>query len=1080
MENTDPSKKPKDVGGVISFLKLHDCYELEYATGEAAKLYILNNHVFRFYMSPSRTFLEYPVPINPEDTAKINSKTVADYGSKAFQNSTASFDMSSYVVDTGKVQICFDMKTSKVTIKDKRNNKDVLIESEPLSYNDNKSTQTLLQREDEYFFGGGMQNGRFTHKSKVINIVNSNIWVDGGVTSPCPFYWSTYGYGVLRNTWQPGIYDFGSKSPEYVKTIHKEEDFDVFYFINSQPEDLLRDYYELTGQPIFMPEYAFYEAHLNAFNRDYWVKVAPNTTNAILFEDGYYYKCYQPKEIGDREGVLESLNGENNNYQFSARAMVDRYKMHDMPLGWFVPNDGYGSGYGQTDSLLGDIENLKQFAEYARMQGVEVALWTESNLHPADPEHPKKGERDLGKEVGMAGVVALKCDVAWVGSGYSFGLNAVEDATKIFINSTKKKSRPMIIMVDGWAGTQRYSGIWSGDQKGGEWEYIRFHIPTYIGSGLSGLPVIGSDMDGIYTGGNREVNIRDYQWKAFTPLQLNMDGWGNKPKTPFTYDEIARDINRAYLKLKSSLMPYNYTIGHDSIDGLPMIRAMFLEFPSEPSAFTIDSQYQYMWGPYILVAPIYNEEKVGTNSVRDLIYLPDKNQIWIDFFTGRKYFGGKILNNILCPLWKIPVFIKSGAILPMVNSNNNPNEIKRDYRIFTLYPDGDSKFEVYEDDGMTSDYLQNHYAKTYVTVIDSKSNNLYVNIGKTQGSYKGMIKERATLIQIMTTSKCQQIKVVVNGISIEVPEAKTEKEFDETDSSHFFKDDFVVNPYFKNLDGKELYQKCKLIKIKKIDVTENEIQLKIKDYTNETNIFDYSAVNEEFEVPSFTDLSESTATTITLYWEPIKDAEFFEIERDGVIFTNLIGNTFTFRDFGFDSKHSFKIRSASTDNQVSKWSDSIEVVTKRDPFINTIKGVKVECNIPCQPNQSVCKLTDGDLSSMWHTNWGDLGRVDPEKNHYLVLTFDLGDVYEINKVEYVPRDDAGNGTFLELQYKLSVDNKKWSEPSNIIFFPQDETVKTIQLNGTKFRYMALKIFNTVGGFGSGRQVLFYKQVTDTY
>ena len=65
------------------------------------------------------------------------------------------------------------------------------------------------------------------------------------------------------------------------------------------------------------------------------------------------------------------MNGERNNYQFSARAAIDRYLNNDMPLGWFLPNDGYGAGYGQTKTLDGNIENLRQFGDYARSKGVE-------------------------------------------------------------------------------------------------------------------------------------------------------------------------------------------------------------------------------------------------------------------------------------------------------------------------------------------------------------------------------------------------------------------------------------------------------------------------------------------------------------------------------------------------------------------------------------------------------------------------------------------------------------------------------------------------------------------------------------
>ena len=71
----------------------------------------------------------------------------------------------------------------------------------------------------------------------------------------------------------------------------------------------------------------------------------------------------------------------------------------------------------------------------------------------------------------------------------------------------------MIVSLDGWAGTQRHAGIWTGDQTGGQWEYIRFHIPTYIGTSLSGQPNVGSDMDGILWK-NKEINIRDFQWKT--------------------------------------------------------------------------------------------------------------------------------------------------------------------------------------------------------------------------------------------------------------------------------------------------------------------------------------------------------------------------------------------------------------------------------------------------------------------------------------------------------------------------------------------------------------------------------------
>ncbi|EPC24419.1 Alpha-xylosidase [Lacticaseibacillus paracasei] len=247
----------------------------------------------------------------------------------------------------------------------------------------------------------------------------------------------------------------------------------------------------------------------------------------------------------------------------------------------------------------------------------------------------------------------MKTDVAWVGDGYSFGLDGLEKADNIMKKVKGDDLRPFGITLDGWAGTQRYAGIWTGDQTGGQWEYIRFHIPTYIGTGLSGQPYVGSDMDGIFGGGNSIVNARDFQWKAFTPIQLNMDGWGSNPKTPFSFDQHTTDINRAYTKQKTMLMPYNYTASAQSVfDGKPMVRGLFLDYPNMPEAYMDLVKYEYLWGDNFLVAPIYQNTASDDqgNDVRNGIYLPDKDQVWIDYCTGKEYRGGQVLNNFEAPL----------------------------------------------------------------------------------------------------------------------------------------------------------------------------------------------------------------------------------------------------------------------------------------------------------------------------------------------------------------------------------------------------------------------------------------------
>lgn len=380
-----------------------------------------------------------------------------------------------------------------------------------------------------------------------------------------------------------------------------------------------------------------------------------------------------------------------------------------------------------------NIANLVDFSEYANANGVETGLWTQSDLTiNSDPTTPWQLLRDFEREVTEGGVTALKTDVAWVGSGYSFGLNGLKQAYDIVTTSVGE--RPNIVTVCGWAGTQRYAAVWTGDQYGADWEYIRFHVPTYIGQGLAGNPNIGSDMDGIYSGGDPIITTRDYQWKTFTTLMLDMDGWGDVVKSPYTYGDPYTAINRFYLKLKSQPMPYLYTTAASAANidtgngdtGMPMIRAMLFEEDSDYSASTA-TQYQYMFGDSFLVAPVYENTQADENGndVRNGIFLPgDENDIWIDYLSGKQYRGGQVLNNFDAPIWKLPVFVKANAIVPMYEANNNPqaqtadNEkgLDKTRRITELFAtEGSGSYTGFEDDGTTVTNTQDSSDEAYGT-----------------------------------------------------------------------------------------------------------------------------------------------------------------------------------------------------------------------------------------------------------------------------------------------------------------------------------------------------------------------------
>jgi alpha-glucosidase (family GH31 glycosyl hydrolase) len=539
-----------------------------------------------------------------------------------------------------------------------------------------RTFQYLNSTSDEYFYGGGMQNGYFSHKGTKIKISKeTQNWDDGAVPNPVPFYMSTKGYGAFRNTFAPGEYDFSD--PDMNAASHWENRFDCFYFYGPSLKEILDGYTELTGRPILPPRWGLELGDADCYNKN------GQTTPDVI------------------------------------ELVADKYRENDLPGGWILPNDGYGCGYTELPYV---VEQLHE-------RGFYTGLWTEN------------GVSQIAWEVGVAGTRACKLDVAWVGSGYLNALNACKAAYNGIEDNCDQ--RGFVWSVCGWAGTQRYSVVWSGDQSGG-WEYIRFHIPTFIGSGLSGYNLASSDLDGIF-GGNGLSYARDIQWKAFIPVFYAMSGWAPSDKHPWNYGTNVMNISRKYLKLKMRLTPYMYTYCNEAYEhGTPAVRAMVLEYPDDPVALGKTTQYQFMSGEWMLVAPVYK-----SFYHRDSIYFPAGK--FIDYWDGTVFEGPQFLNDYPAQLDKCPVFIKAGAIIPMYAEMLYDGQYPKDTLFLDIYPNGYSSFELYEDDGLTRAYRYGSYAKTLIECegpIFGNGGIVTVDVGESAGNYNGKPALRTNRLEV--------------------------------------------------------------------------------------------------------------------------------------------------------------------------------------------------------------------------------------------------------------------------------------------------------------------------------------------
>ena len=401
-----------------------------------------------------------------------------------------------YRVESAAVVLRVYKRPLRFAMFDKANTTVIWQETKPLTYGPS-TIQTLKRGDNENFYGGGMQNGYFSHRDTSLNVrLNTRGWNDGATPNPAPFYMSTAGYGVFRNTMTPGRYDFLSP----MALSHDESRFDAYYFYGPSLKKILDGYTQVTGRPFMLPRWG------------------------LGFGDS---DCYN--KTGKTIDVVKKV--------------AEVYRANDMPGAWIMPNDGYGCGY--TD--------LPQTIQALAPLGFHTGLWTENGLERIATE-----VRDYGSRV-------MKLDVAWIGRGYQFALNGMRDAYEGIEKNAD--ARGFVWTTCAWAGGQRYSTIWSGDQSG-NWEYIRFHIPTVIGAGLSGFNAATGDVDGIF-GGSAQTQVRDLQWKAFTPAWMIISGWSkqtNNMKQPWIFGEPYTTINRKYLKLKQRLTPYLYTYSREAFD----------------------------------------------------------------------------------------------------------------------------------------------------------------------------------------------------------------------------------------------------------------------------------------------------------------------------------------------------------------------------------------------------------------------------------------------------------------------------------------------------------------------------------
>ncbi|MDR1502821.1 MAG: DUF5110 domain-containing protein [Prevotella sp.] len=548
------------------------------------------------------------------------------------------------------------------------------------------------------------------------------------------------------------------------------DQIDYYFIRGNDADDVIKGYRTITGKSQVMPKWAmgFWQSReryktsdelLTAIN-EYRKRNIP-LDNIVLDwsywpQDAWGSHDFDPERFPDPKGMIDSVHA------MDARIMIsvwpkfyyttDNYKAFD-EKGWMFNRavkdsirDWIGTGYiaGFYDAYSEGARKMfwDQMNEKLYSKGID-AWWMDAS------------EPDILSNASMQYRKDLMTPTALGSSTEYFNAYALANAMAIYDGqrSVKPNDRVFLLTRSGFAGTQRYStATWSGD-IGTRWEDMKAQISAGLNFAMSGIPYWTMDIGGFCVEKRyeeakegsedlkewRELNTRWFQFGAFCPLFRSHGQFPTReiynlaPENHPAYKSMVY-----YTKLRYQMMPYIYSLaGMTYFNDYTIMRALVMDFGKDIKTHNISDQY--MFGPDIMVCPVYTYKATSRNA-----YFP-ANTNWYDFESNKYIAGGQTL-NVSAPYERIPLYIKEGAILPMGKDIQTTKEIQKDLTL-KVYTGANGEFTLYEDEGVNYNYEKDAYSTIKFTYDEAAKT---LSIGDAKGEYEGMSKERMFRVEWIT------------------------------------------------------------------------------------------------------------------------------------------------------------------------------------------------------------------------------------------------------------------------------------------------------------------------------------------
>ena len=475
---------------------------------------------------------------------------------------------------------------------------------------------------------------------------------------PIPFFMSNRGYGMFMHTSAPVTCDFGATYIGLNKMFMGDENLDLFVFFG-EPKDILDEYTDLVGKPGMPPLWSFgtWMSRITYFSEKEGYDVAANIRknkypcDVIHFDTGWFdvdWQCdykFSENRFQNPRQMLKDLKSQGFHvclWQLPYFTPKNRYFPELIEKNMYVKN---GNGELPYEDVVLDFSNP------------ETVNWYQNKLAGLLNIGVSAIKVDFGEAAPLNGIYASGKSGWYEHNLYPVRYDmAVSEITKKLHNENIMWARAA------WAGSQRYPLHWGGDAATTNTGMLGT-LRAGLSFGLSGFSFWSHDMGGFVKSTPEDLYCR---WLPFGFLTSHTRAHGAPPTEPWLYDsKRVQDVFRKSAEMKYRLMPYVYAQAKECTEkGLPMLRALFVEFPDDPGAWRVDDEY--LFGSQILVAPLLESGITGRS-----VYLPEGK--WIDYQTEKVYEGG--WHKIEAGSLPIIMLVRDGSVLPHLKLAQSTSEM---------------------------------------------------------------------------------------------------------------------------------------------------------------------------------------------------------------------------------------------------------------------------------------------------------------------------------------------------------------------------------------------------------------------